>query len=233
MRFPARTTRILADDAVLTPILAGLERGLLSSSGMIALNEYITESLPMTSHQPSLHVIGGDPTAREYVINQLANVGFSARESSSAADLLVHESDHELVRRREFWDSVDRKVAKLTVKDREVLDLLMECFPNKVLAIKLGITERAVEMRRASFVLMTVQWLRLRGTVPDDVMKTLTALTAIFLPLNLITGFFGMNFENFPFGVPNQPEFVFYERSFAQQQRSVLYRKSSCRIGGK
>ena len=33
----------------------------------------------------------------------------------------------------------------------------------------------------------------------NDVMKTLTALTAIFLPLNLITGFFGMNFENFPF----------------------------------
>jgi magnesium transporter len=26
----------------------------------------------------------------------------------------------------------------------------------------------------------------------------LTALTAIFLPLNLITGFFGMNFETFP-----------------------------------
>ena len=33
----------------------------------------------------------------------------------------------------------------------------------------------------------------------NDVMKTLTALTAIFLPLNLVTGFFGMNFENFPF----------------------------------
>jgi len=30
-------------------------------------------------------------------------------------------------------------------------------------------------------------------------MRTLTALTAIFLPLNLITGFFGMNFETFPF----------------------------------
>jgi magnesium transporter len=30
-------------------------------------------------------------------------------------------------------------------------------------------------------------------------MKTLTALTAVFLPLNLITGFFGMNFEHFPF----------------------------------
>ena len=32
----------------------------------------------------------------------------------------------------------------------------------------------------------------------NDVMRTLTALTAIFLPLNLITGFFGMNFEHLP-----------------------------------
>jgi magnesium transporter len=32
----------------------------------------------------------------------------------------------------------------------------------------------------------------------NDIMRTLTALTAIFLPLNLITGFFGMNFEIFP-----------------------------------
>ena len=32
----------------------------------------------------------------------------------------------------------------------------------------------------------------------NNIMRTLTALTAIFLPLNLITGFFGMNFETFP-----------------------------------
>ena len=30
-------------------------------------------------------------------------------------------------------------------------------------------------------------------------MRTLTVLTAIFLPLNLVTGFFGMNFEGLPF----------------------------------
>jgi Mg2+ and Co2+ transporter CorA len=29
-------------------------------------------------------------------------------------------------------------------------------------------------------------------------MRTLTVLTAIFLPLNLITGFFGMNFDSLP-----------------------------------
>ena len=32
----------------------------------------------------------------------------------------------------------------------------------------------------------------------NDIMRTLTVLTAIFLPLNLITGFFGMNFEFLP-----------------------------------
>ena len=29
-------------------------------------------------------------------------------------------------------------------------------------------------------------------------MRTLTVLTAIFMPLNLVTGFFGMNFEALP-----------------------------------
>ena len=32
----------------------------------------------------------------------------------------------------------------------------------------------------------------------NDIMRTLTVLTAIFLPLNLITGFFGMNFDSLP-----------------------------------
>jgi magnesium transporter len=36
------------------------------------------------------------------------------------------------------------------------------------------------------------------GNRANDIMRTLTALTAIFLPLNLIVGFFGMNFEFMP-----------------------------------
>lgn len=32
----------------------------------------------------------------------------------------------------------------------------------------------------------------------NDIMRTLTVLTAIFLPLNLITGYFGMNFDSLP-----------------------------------
>jgi len=36
------------------------------------------------------------------------------------------------------------------------------------------------------------------GNRANDIMRTLTAVTAIFLPLNLIVGFFGMNFEFMP-----------------------------------
>ncbi len=37
-----------------------------------------------------------------------------------------------------------------------------------------------------------------QGSRTNEIMRTLTVLTAIFLPLNLITGFFGMNFEFMP-----------------------------------
>jgi Mg2+ and Co2+ transporter CorA len=36
------------------------------------------------------------------------------------------------------------------------------------------------------------------GLRTNDIMRTLTVLTAVFLPLNLITGFFGMNFDSLP-----------------------------------
>lgn len=37
-----------------------------------------------------------------------------------------------------------------------------------------------------------------QGSRTNQIMRTLTALTALFLPLNLITGIFGMNFDTLP-----------------------------------
>ena len=48
-------------------------------------------------------------------------------------------------------------------------------------------TETAVQMH-----------FNVQGNRTNDIMRTLTALTAIFLPLNLIAGIFGMNFEFIP-----------------------------------
>jgi magnesium transporter len=36
----------------------------------------------------------------------------------------------------------------------------------------------------------------------NQVMKRLTAIATIFMPLTFLTGFFGMNFEQLPFGSP-------------------------------
>lgn len=38
----------------------------------------------------------------------------------------------------------------------------------------------------------------IQGNRTNDVMRTLTAVTAVFLPLNLIAGVFGMNFDSIP-----------------------------------
>ena len=38
----------------------------------------------------------------------------------------------------------------------------------------------------------------LQGNRTNDIMRTLTVMTAVFLPLNLITGIFGMNFDFLP-----------------------------------
>ena len=54
----------------------------------------------------------------------------------------------------------------------------------------------------------------------NDIMRTLTALTAIFLPLNLITGFFGMNFETFP--IIHQPNALWWTVAFMATIAVVL-----------
>jgi FixJ family two-component response regulator len=50
----------------------------------------------------------------------------------------------------EQWDDFGRRLADLTSREREVLELVLTGVPNKAIANKLEITERTVELRRAS-----------------------------------------------------------------------------------
>ncbi|OYW17376.1 MAG: hypothetical protein B7Z55_12640 [Planctomycetales bacterium 12-60-4] len=66
----------------------------------------------------------------------------------------------------EQWDEVGRRLAELTPREREVLELVLTGIPNKSIAGKLEITERTVELRRASImkklqVQSTVELIRL------------------------------------------------------------------------
>lgn len=48
------------------------------------------------------------------------------------------------------WEEFGQRVGDLTEKEMEILELLLDGAANKVMATRLGITERAIEARRAS-----------------------------------------------------------------------------------
>lgn len=62
------------------------------------------------------------------------------------------EGNVERRRRNKAWDEIGERFRALTVKDREVLELLLEGLPNKSIAQRLSVTERAIEMRRAGLM---------------------------------------------------------------------------------
>jgi magnesium transporter len=88
------------------------------------------------------------------------------------------------------WPSPDNKTAQrerdlLRVRSRDVLEHI-ERVLSHVRRLEQS-AENAVQMHFSAL-----------GHRTNAIMRTLTVLTAIFLPLNLITGFFGMNFDALP-----------------------------------
>ena len=95
---------------------------------------------------------------------------------------------------KEWFDTLREQVVEpaaqterdaLLARARDVIDHIHRVL-NHVRRLEQG-AETAVQMHFS-----------LQGNRTNDIMRTLTALTAIFLPLNLMAGIFGMNFEFIP-----------------------------------
>jgi magnesium transporter len=99
----------------------------------------------------------------------------AVQEWIDALDEWPEEADKQARREREL----------LRVRSRDVLEHVERVLSH---VRRLGQSaEAAVQMHFSAL-----------GHRTNDIMRTLTVLTAIFLPLNLITGFFGMNFDSLP-----------------------------------
>jgi magnesium transporter len=86
----------------------------------------------------------------------------------------------------ETWNDIDEKSHELLrVKTRDVLEHIARV-SSHVRKLEQSM-ETAIELQ-----------LSIQSNRTNDIMRTLTALTAVFLPLNFITGFFGMNFDFLP-----------------------------------
>jgi Mg2+ and Co2+ transporter CorA len=100
----------------------------------------------------------------------------AVQEWIDALDEWPAEAEHQAKRDREL----------LRVRSRDVLEHVERVLTH-VRRLEQS-AETAVQMHFSAL-----------GHRTNDIMRTLTVLTAVFLPLNLITGFFGMNFEALPF----------------------------------
>ena len=92
-----------------------------------------------------------------------------------ALDELPHAADPAVLREREL----------LRVRSRDVQEHIERVLTH-VRRLEAS-AENAVQMHFSA-----------QSNRTNDIMRTLTVLTAIFMPLNLVTGFFGMNFEGLP-----------------------------------
>ena len=92
-----------------------------------------------------------------------------------AMDELPHDAAPAVLREREL----------LRVRSRDVLEHIERVLAH-VRRLEAS-AENAVQMHFSA-----------QSNRTNEIMRTLTVLTAIFLPLNLVTGFFGMNFEGLP-----------------------------------
>ena len=82
-------------------------------------------------------------------------------------------------------DATQREREQLRVRSRDVLEHI-ERVLSHVRRLEAS-SETAVQMHFSE-----------QSNRTNNIMRALTVLTAIFLPLNLVTGFFGMNFEGLP-----------------------------------
>jgi magnesium transporter len=98
---------------------------------------------------------------------------------------------------------------RLIVPQREVLSLVLESgtefvderarpYFRRVLDVLMRMSE-AIDTQREILTNVLDAHLSLVSNRTNDIMKSLTLLSAIFLPLSFVTGFFGQNFSHLPF----------------------------------
>jgi Mg2+ and Co2+ transporter CorA len=136
-------------------------------------------------------------TARVFIERYLSDAvqaeGLTAAARSrlpvSAADLMVRMlnlmGDSYLELRKDLSTDLDQWQQGLLARARDVVEHIQRVV-HHVRRMEEG-AETAVQIHFSAV-----------GHRTNEIMRTLTALTAIFLPLNLIVGFFGMNFEFMP-----------------------------------
>jgi Mg2+ and Co2+ transporter CorA len=117
-------------------------------------------------------------------------------DARNALHLLEDTCEDQRAAVQEWIDAIDEWPAEAEPEARRERELLRVRSRDVLEHVERVLTHvRRLEQSAETAVQMHFSAL---GHRTNDIMRTLTVLTAVFLPLNLITGFFGMNFEFMP-----------------------------------
>lgn len=148
------------------------------------------------------------------VCERLAHVNFDALDTlfdavEAIEDSVLREEDDDAL--PELFAAKRRLASarRLIVPQREVISLLLEegtpfvderarPYFRRVLDSLMRMSE-AIDTQREILSNVLDAHLSLVSNRTNDIMKSLTLLSAIFLPLSFVTGFFGQNFTHLPF----------------------------------
>ena len=102
--------------------------------------------------RPVLLLHGGSPSARQILIRQLSSmsIGFRLVEFSNVDP--PSDCDGDGCGVVEFLEDFSARMLNVTRKDREVLHCVLEGRTNKSIAMHLDLSERAIELRKASLM---------------------------------------------------------------------------------
>jgi magnesium transporter len=149
------------------------------------------------------------------VCERLAHSNFDALDVlfetvESIEDSVLKQEDDDVL--PELFVAKRRLAAarRLIVPQREVLALIIDSgtayidersqpYFRRVLDMLMRMSE-AIDTQREILSNVLDAHLSLVSNRTNEIMKSLTLLSAIFMPLGFVTGFFGQNFEHLPFG---------------------------------
>jgi magnesium transporter len=149
------------------------------------------------------------------VCERLAHANFDALDVlfetvESIEDSVLKQEDDDVL--PELFVAKRRLAAarRLIVPQREVLALIIDSgtayidersqpYFRRVLDMLMRMSE-AIDTQREILSNVLDAHLSLVSNRTNEIMKSLTLLSAIFMPLGFVTGFFGQNFEHLPFG---------------------------------
>lgn len=103
------------------------------------------------SGDPVLLVHGGTPAARQLLMRHLSSSGLSFRlvDVPARPSTQVHAGECDPI---EFLQDFSVRLRSVTPKEKAVLDSVLTGHTNKAISVQLNLTERAIELRKASLM---------------------------------------------------------------------------------